>query len=385
MKKDNNSKNPMNDLLEISREQKGEETVSSVKENIPANQNVPSVNTKAPVHKKKNSFFKNVKLFFTCVLEELSDAVKHIDRTTVGFKMAVFAVLFCILSTGLVVGLSVVISGGEEPETFSDCLIGSKKHIVTEDQKLSYVAEKDEENKRILADDRFSVTFDFYSKDDVTCVTDKRTVGELLSLLGVELHETDVLNAESDSVIKDDTVITIDEISYGKDYVHTSIEYKTEYRDVLTIPKGTQRVQRRGVLGKDTKEYSVTYVNGVETERSLVGEYVSSYPVSAVVERGVGGSVEGINYSYALTCNTTIYYSGGITASGLPADENVVAVDPKVIPLGTKLYIPGFGIRIAADVGGAVKGYTVDICVDRDHPWANTYGRRTATVYIIED
>ena len=65
--------------------------------------------------------------------------------------------------------------------------------------------------------------------------------------------------------------------------------------------------------------------------------------------------------------------------------RGIIAVDPKVIPLGTKLYIPGFGIRIAADVGGAVKGYTVDICIDRDHPWAKTYGRRTATVYIIED
>ena len=382
MKKDNNSKNPMNELLEISREQKTEEAAAPVMEAAPVKQNTKAQNN---AKKKNSSFFKNVKFFFTCVFEELLDAAKHIDKTTVGFKMAVFAVLFCVVSAGLVVGLSVVISGGEEPETFSDCLIGSKKHIVTEDQKLSYIAENTQGKERMLADGRFSVTFDFYSKDDVSCVTDKKTVGELMSELGVELSDTDVLKSEEDSVIDKDIVISVDEISYGKDYVHTSIDYKTEYRDVLTIPKGTERVQRRGVLGKDTKEYSVTYVNGVETERSLVSEYVSSYPVSAVIERGVGGSVEGINYSYALTCDTTIYYSGGITASGLPADEKVVAVDPKVIPLGTKLYIPGFGIRIAADVGGAVKGYTVDICIDRDHPWAKTYGRRTATVYIIED
>lgn len=382
MKKDINSKNPMNELLEISREQKNEEVVAPAIQGTPAKQNMQKAKNNA---KKKPRFFKNLKFFFTCVFEELIDAAKHIDKTTVGFKMAVFAVIFCVVSAGLVVGLSVVINGGEEPETFSDCLIGSKKHIVTEDQKNSYIAENTADKERLLASDRYSVTFDFYTKEDVSCVTDKKTVGDLLSELGVELSETDVLKAKQDSVIDKDTVISVDEISYGKDYVHTSIDYKTEYKDVLTIPKGTQRVQRRGVIGKDTKEYSVTYVNGVETERSLVSEYVSSYPVSAVIERGVGGSVEGINYSYALTCDTTIYYSGGVTASGLPADENVVAVDPKVIPLGTKLYIPGFGIRIAADVGGAVKGYTVDICIDRDHPWAKTYGRRTATVYIIED
>lgn len=382
MKKDINSKNPMNELLEISREQKNEEVVAPAIQETPAKQNMQKTKNNA---KKKPLFFKNLKFFFTCVFEELIDAAKHIDKTTVGFKMAVFAVIFCVVSAGLVVGLSVVINGGEEPETFSDCLIGSKKHIVTEDQKNSYIAENTADKERLLASDRYSVTFDFYTKEDVSCVTDKKTVGDLLSELGVELSETDVLKAKQDSVIDKDTVISVDEISYGKDYVHTSVDYKTEYKDVLTIPKGTQRVQRRGVLGKDTKEYSVTYVNGVETERSLVSEYVSSYPVSAVIERGVGGSVEGINYSYALTCDTTIYYSGGVTASGLPADENIVAVDPKVIPLGTKLYIPGFGIRIAADVGGAVKGYTVDICIDRDHPWAKTYGRRTATVYIIED
>lgn len=382
MKKDTNSKNPMNELLEISREQKNEEVVAPAIQETPAKQNMQKAKNNA---KKKPLFFKNLKFFFTCVFEELIDAAKHIDKTTVGFKMAVFAVIFCVVSAGLVVGLSVVINGGEEPETFSDCLIGSKKHIVTEDQKNSYIAENTADKERLLASDRYSVTFDFYTKEDVSCVTDKKTVGDLLSELGVELSETDVLKAKQDSVIDKDTVISVDEISYGKDYVHTSIDYKTEYKDVLTIPKGTQRVQRRGVLGKDTKEYSVTYVNGVETDRELVNEYVTSYPVSAVVERGVGGNIEGISYSYALTCKTTIYYSGGVTASGLPADENVVAVDPRVIPLGTKLYIPGFGIRIAADVGGAVKGHTIDICVDRDHPWANSYGRKTTTVYIIED
>lgn len=385
MKREKNTKNPMNELLNISREQKKERPVIDTENAVPVKHGMPSTSIKAKKAVKKNSFFKHVKFFFTCVFEELIDAAKHIDKTTVGFKMAVFAVIFCVVSTALVIGLSVVISGGDEPETFSDCLIGSKKHIVTEEQKLSYVDDNSDNGERMLADGRYDVTFDFYSKEDVHCISNKRTVAELISALSIELSDTDILKAKEDSVIDGDLVISIDEISYGKDYVHTSVDYKTEYRDVLTIPKGTQRVQRRGVLGKDTKEYSVTYVNGVETERTLVSEYTSAYPVSAVVERGVGGSIEGISYSYALTCDTTIYYSGGITASGLPADENVVAVDPRVIPLGTKLYIPGFGIRIAADVGGNVKGHSVDICIDRDHPWAKTYGRRSATVYIIED
>ena len=70
--------------------------------------------------------------------------------------------------------------------------------------------------------------------------------------------------------------------------------------------------------------------------------------------------------------------------SGLPADENVVAVDPNVIPLGTRLYIPGIGVRIAADTGGAIKGNIIDICFDRDNPMAAGYGRRDIRVYILD-
>ncbi|MBQ4067497.1 MAG: 3D domain-containing protein [Clostridia bacterium] len=129
-------------------------------------------------------------------------------------------------------------------------------------------------------------------------------------------------------------------------------------------------------------------MNGVETERTVVREYTETYPVSAVVYRGVGGTVTigGVSYSYShyIDCDSTFYYSGGTTASGLPADENVVAVDPRVIPLGTKIYIPGIGMRIAADTGGAIKGNIVDICFNRDNPLAQGYGRRGVRVYILE-
>ncbi|MBR5632434.1 MAG: hypothetical protein IKW68_00505 [Clostridia bacterium] len=134
-------------------------------------------------------------------------------------------------------------------------------------------------------------------------------------------------------------------------------------------------------------EYNVTYVNGVETERVVEREYTSTYPVSAVVYRGVGGTVnmggQTVSFSYYIDCDSTFYYSGGTTASGLPADENVVAVDPRVIPLGTKIYIPGVGYRTAADTGSAIKGNIIDICFDRDNPLCKTYGRKTVRVYIL--
>ena len=82
-----------------------------------------------------------------------------------------------------------------------------------------------------------------------------------------------------------------------------------------------------------------------------------------------------------MTVSATCYILKGTTASGLPVGPGIVAVDPTVIPLGTRLYIPGYGKGIAADVGGGIKGKIIDL-------WYSTYaecakwGRRTVTITI---
>jgi 3D (Asp-Asp-Asp) domain-containing protein len=82
-----------------------------------------------------------------------------------------------------------------------------------------------------------------------------------------------------------------------------------------------------------------------------------------------------------MTVSATCYILKGTTASGLPTGPGIVAVDPNVIPLGTRMYIPGYGKGIAADVGGGIKGKIIDL-------WYSTYaqsakwGRRTVTITI---
>lgn len=73
----------------------------------------------------------------------------------------------------------------------------------------------------------------------------------------------------------------------------------------------------------------------------------------------------------------------GITASGLPAQYGVAAVDTSVIPLGTRLYIPGYGEAIAADTGGAIIGDRIDLCME-DYGQAMDFGRRYVTVYVLD-
>ena len=67
----------------------------------------------------------------------------------------------------------------------------------------------------------------------------------------------------------------------------------------------------------------------------------------------------------------------------MKAGRGVVAVDPKVIPLGSRVYVPGYGVAIAADTGGAIKGGRLDVCVNSVSE-AYSWGVRNVTVYVLE-
>lgn len=100
------------------------------------------------------------------------------------------------------------------------------------------------------------------------------------------------------------------------------------------------------------------------------------------------GTEEELNYTAVMSMEATAYLpsdggGSGITAMGIPATYGVVAVDPSIIPLGTRLYIPGYGMAIAADTGGAIVGYCIDLCME-NYAEAMDFGRRVVTVYVLD-
>jgi len=82
-----------------------------------------------------------------------------------------------------------------------------------------------------------------------------------------------------------------------------------------------------------------------------------------------------------LTVSSTCYCLRGTTASGVPVGPGIIATDPTVIPLGTRVFVPGYGKAVAADTGSAVKGNTIDLWV-ASCKQASAYGRRTVTITI---
>jgi len=85
--------------------------------------------------------------------------------------------------------------------------------------------------------------------------------------------------------------------------------------------------------------------------------------------------------AYKLKVDAVAYSLPGSTALGVPVRKGVVAVDPKLIPLGTKLHVPGYGPGLAADVGYAIKGKVIDLWFP-SMARARQWGRRTVMITV---
>lgn len=120
-----------------------------------------------------------------------------------------------------------------------------------------------------------------------------------------------------------------------------------------------------------------------------VEEKLVSSVVNEVVRVGSKSKVPGLGaYKAVYEMEASAYLptdggGHGITATGLRAKHGIVAVDPRVIPLGSRLYIPGYGPAIAADTGGMIRGMVIDLCME-SYSEAINFGRRNVTVYVLE-
>jgi 3D (Asp-Asp-Asp) domain-containing protein len=98
----------------------------------------------------------------------------------------------------------------------------------------------------------------------------------------------------------------------------------------------------------------------------------------------VGGSALGQPHephAYRLNVDAVAYHLPGKTALGVPVQKGVVAVDPRLIPLGTKMHVPGYGRGLAADVGHAIKGRIIDLWFPSTAK-ARAWGRKTVTITV---
>ncbi len=161
---------------------------------------------------------------------------------------------------------------------------------------------------------------------------------------------------------------------------------------------GTKRIVRRGRPGISVVTERVTLWNDVVVDRQIISRVAVQRPqpglVVAAPPRSLAEAmaVTGIRRLVAVYAMiATAYTAGsaqavptGVTATGLAAHYGVVAVDPRVIRLGSRLFIEGYGTAIAADTGGAIRGNRIDLCMDSLRSAIN-WGRQPVKVYVLQE
>ncbi len=245
----------------------------------------------------------------------------------------------------------------------------------------------------------------------VLCVPAGTTAEDAVAASGITRGEEDYLSVPDTRFVTGGLEIAITRVSY-REYTKTfSISYETEIRYTSDLRQGASKVQQAGVAGVRTVTYRERIENGKVISTETVKEEVTKQPVNKIVLKGtkVGKVVseapmdialdsagQPLNYVKKLTGKATAYTSdrgdsGSTTALGGKTQVGVVAVDPRVIPYGTKLWIVSpdgtqvYGYAVAGDTGGAVRSgaVLVDLYFDT-YGECSAFGRRTMNVYIIE-
>lgn len=217
------------------------------------------------------------------------------------------------------------------------------------------------------------------------------SVGEALAKAGNPLMSLDYTIPAEDDPIPLDGVIRVVHVQEEILIEQTPLPFEDELQPAPDLEIDNQKTIQAGEYGIQARRIRVRYEDGQETSRQVEEEWTARQPQNRIIGYGTSlvehtaDTPDGtISYWRAITMYAVSYSpssaGGSITASGAPLEKGLVAVDPRYIPLGTRLYIPGYGEALAADTGGGVKGRVIDLGYsDEDYvAW-----HQNVTVYFL--
>ncbi|MBD7939327.1 MULTISPECIES: G5 and 3D domain-containing protein [Cytobacillus] len=227
------------------------------------------------------------------------------------------------------------------------------------------------------------------------------TVADFLSQQDIKLGKLDRVEPKLDETVKENDVIKVIRVEKVTDVVEEPIKYAVVTKKDDSLNKGSEKVLEKGKEGLLKKEFEITRENGKEISRKLLSEEKVkeskdhivavgtkvSQPATKVASRGETNESSGKE----MYVSSTAYTAGcngcsGVTATGLDLKSNpgakVIAVDPSVIPLGTKVYVEGYGYAVASDTGSAIKGNKIDVFFSSKSD-AYRWGRKQVKIRVL--
>lgn len=223
------------------------------------------------------------------------------------------------------------------------------------------------------------------------------TVADFLLQQGITLNQLDRVEPQDEEIVKENDVINVIRVEKVTDVVEEPVDFAVVTQKDTSLTKGTEKVLKEGQKGLISKTYEVLLENGKEVVRNLISEKtvtqkkdkvvaLGTMAVAQQVSRGPASSSKEYyvtSTAYTASCNGC----SGVTSTGINLKANpnakVIAVDPSVIPLGTKVYVEGYGYAIAADTGGAIKGYKIDVFIPTKAE-AFKWGNKKVKIQILD-
>ena len=262
-------------------------------------------------------------------------------------------------------------------------------------------------------------------KEEKELWTTGGTVNELLEANDISVKKKDKVKPGLDKQVKKDMEVSIVQVKTDEEEVEESIPFETEEEDDDSLEKGETRTVTEGKEGTLRKTFEITYENGKEANREVVDEEVIEEEQNEVIAIGTKEvTVEEVtsndktktatkknnerpssksenksssspepSSSKVLTMEATAYGPdcagcSGVSATGMNLKSSptpkVIAVDPSVIPLGSRVWVEGYGEAIAGDTGGAINGNKIDVLFPTEAEAASSWGRRTVQVKILD-
>ena len=242
------------------------------------------------------------------------------------------------------------------------------------------------------------------------------TVAELLTRLSLDVEADDVVSHPLDAPVEDGMALRVDTVITRRETYTATLAYDTAYCNDPSVPTGTEAVLIPGKNGELLCTADVSYVNGQELSREVLSRNVSIPAVEEVIAVGTGEPVtwssrereekpvigdgyiqlptgEILTYTKTATIRATAYTHTDagcdfITSTGTTVHKGTVAVDPRYIPYGTRMFIVSndgevvYGIAVAEDCGGDIKGDRMDLYYPTFHECME-FGRRVCTIYFL--
>jgi len=260
-------------------------------------------------------------------------------------------------------------------------------------------------------------------------MTAAETVGEVLEDEGIVVDERDIVAPALTAQLHKDDNIQVDRVVLHVVEENEAIPYNIQRKEDTTLLVGVVEEVNSGKNGVLQNVWEKEYKNGVMIDKKLLASNVLEEPVDEIVAVGVKPLPEDVPEAVAyqrpatqtvrqntsqsaprsasqapqavaqvasrgdadlrasdsFVVEATAYtHTGDATASGIMPYVGVVAVDPSVIPMGTNLYVEGYGYAKAADTGSAIKGNRIDVFLDSESQ-AVQWGRRDVTVHILDE